>query len=140
MYTLALHSTCLHSHNHPCGQGSLYSLVYHLSLHQEPCGSSALSLVSCQLPSILNSPRSLTTGEGWVWLSFLPLPSIPSALPNLSLPLFMDGVEEGSLTSRKEGSKGGELRGTKLRPVSFRGKAERNPSDFKKRKKSGSGQ
>lgn len=73
------------------GKAHFYSLVHHLP---PPCtrshGILALSLVLCQLPSILNSPgRRLTKGEAQGWLSSS-LPSSPSALLSLSLPLFID--------------------------------------------------
>lgn len=139
IHTLALHSICLHSQKHRCGQGSLYLLDHHLPPlpRPEPHGSWALSLVLCQLHSVLNSSRrSLTKGEGQVWLSFSSLPF--SHLPHPTSPCLSlwTGWRGGvSLASKKEGTKGevwlcSLLRGTKLRPLFPLGRRLRGSSQI----------
>lgn len=93
---ISLHSSVFTLTTSPVGKARFYSLAHCLPPLPRPGtrGSSALSLVSCQLPSILDSPRSLTKGESQVWLSSS-LPS--SASTNLSLPLFMDRDGGGGL-------------------------------------------
>lgn len=93
--------------------------IYHFSLDQEPVG--ARHCVLCyQLPSILNSPRSLTK-RGQLWLSSS-LPSSPSAPLTTSPCLSLWTGVEGVVSGQQEGTKGevglcSLLRGTKLRPL-----------------------
>lgn len=124
IHTLALHSICLHSQKHRCGQGSLYLLNHHLPPlpRPEPMGVGPCPLCAVSSSVLNSSRRSLTKGEGQVWLSFSSLPSSHLSHPTSPCFSLWTGWRGESLASRTEETKGevwlcSLLRGIKLRPL-----------------------